>query len=162
MAGGPPGVQVDNTTMMVTELPIRKWTQDYKEFLEVLIKPEAASEAPMLADFRDNSTEADIRMTLQFASAAKAQVQRFDVVWKGLFCRSVCCGLCSSATSWREFDVSAYCMISDHLMPPCLLSGVQEVFQASVHTKLKLQTKMSEGGFVALRSCDAFTVVRRM
>ena len=60
--------------MMVTELPIRKWTQDYKEFLEALIKPEAASEAPLLLDFRDNSTEADIRMTLQFASAAKAQV----------------------------------------------------------------------------------------
>ena len=28
--------QLDARTMQVTELPIRRWTQDYKEFLEVL------------------------------------------------------------------------------------------------------------------------------
>ena len=28
-------------TLEVTELPVRKWTQDYKEFLETLIKPES-------------------------------------------------------------------------------------------------------------------------
>ena len=61
--------------MQVTELPVRKWTQDYKEFLEALIKPEAATEAPLLLDFRDNSNEAEIKMTLQFASAAKAQAR---------------------------------------------------------------------------------------
>lgn len=33
-------MQRDATTLEVTELPIRKWTQDYKEFLETLIKPE--------------------------------------------------------------------------------------------------------------------------
>lgn len=33
-------MQRDVTTLEVTELPIRKWTQDYKEFLETLIKPE--------------------------------------------------------------------------------------------------------------------------
>ena len=33
-------LQRDATTLEVTELPIRKWTQDYKEFLEMLIKPE--------------------------------------------------------------------------------------------------------------------------
>jgi len=25
----------------VTELPVKKWTQDYKEYLETLIKPES-------------------------------------------------------------------------------------------------------------------------
>lgn len=33
--------QTDVATLEVTELPIRRWTQDYKEFLESLIKPEA-------------------------------------------------------------------------------------------------------------------------
>jgi DNA topoisomerase II len=27
---------VDNTTLRITELPIRRWTQDYKDFLESL------------------------------------------------------------------------------------------------------------------------------
>lgn len=67
-------MQVDDRTMVVSELPIRRWTQDYKDFLESLIKPEAAAEAPLLVDFRDNSTESDVKMTLQFASAAKAEV----------------------------------------------------------------------------------------
>lgn len=31
-------------------------------------------QAPLLVDFRDNSNEAEIKMTLQFASTAKAQV----------------------------------------------------------------------------------------
>lgn len=30
--------------MQVTELPVRRWTQDYKEFLEGLIKPENNNE----------------------------------------------------------------------------------------------------------------------
>ena len=42
-------VQRDATTLEVTELPIRKWTQDYKEFLETLIKPEDKS-APALLE----------------------------------------------------------------------------------------------------------------
>lgn len=42
-------VQRDATTLEVTELPIRKWTQDYKEFLETLIKPEDKN-APALIE----------------------------------------------------------------------------------------------------------------
>lgn len=29
--------QVDSTTLRITELPIRRWTQDYKEFMESLM-----------------------------------------------------------------------------------------------------------------------------
>lgn len=41
-------VQRDETTLEVTELPIRKWTQDYKEFLETLIKPEDKTASALL------------------------------------------------------------------------------------------------------------------
>ena len=30
--------QLDDTTLDVTELPVKKWTQDYKEHLESLLK----------------------------------------------------------------------------------------------------------------------------
>ena len=42
------GVQRDATTLEITELPVRKWTQDYKEFLEALIKPEDKTTAALL------------------------------------------------------------------------------------------------------------------
>lgn len=29
--------EVDETTLRVTELPIRRWTEDYKEFLESML-----------------------------------------------------------------------------------------------------------------------------
>jgi DNA topoisomerase II len=29
--------EVDNSTLRITELPVRRWTQDYKEFLEGLM-----------------------------------------------------------------------------------------------------------------------------
>lgn len=41
-------VQRDDTTLEITELPIRKWTQDYKEFLESLIKPEDKTASALL------------------------------------------------------------------------------------------------------------------
>ena len=47
-------LQRDATTLEVMELPIRKWTQDYKEFLETLIKPEdknAPALIEVLSDF---------------------------------------------------------------------------------------------------------------
>lgn len=44
-------MQRDATTLEVTELPIRKWTQDYKEFLETLIKPEDKN-APALIEVK--------------------------------------------------------------------------------------------------------------
>jgi hypothetical protein len=37
-------VQVGDAKLDITELPIRKWTQDYKEFLEGLMKPENKDE----------------------------------------------------------------------------------------------------------------------
>ncbi len=44
-------VQRDATTLDITELPIRKWTQDYKEMLEGLVKPEDRT-APALIEVR--------------------------------------------------------------------------------------------------------------
>lgn len=35
-----PPHQVSDRTLEILELPVRKWTQDYKEFLEGLTRPE--------------------------------------------------------------------------------------------------------------------------
>lgn len=58
--------QVDDATLEVTELPVRKWTQDYKEFLEGLIKPEGDKAGPpILADYREHHSDADVHFSLQ-------------------------------------------------------------------------------------------------
>lgn len=33
-------MQIGPNTIEITELPVRKWTQDYKEFLDTLLRPQ--------------------------------------------------------------------------------------------------------------------------
>ena len=56
---------MDETTLDVTELPVRMWTQDYKEFLEGLIKPEEKAGPAVLADYREHHSDADVHFSLQ-------------------------------------------------------------------------------------------------
>eukprot|EP00894_Picocystis_sp_ML_P000600 jgi/Pico_ML_1/51117/g2201.t2 len=52
--------QIDDTTLEITELPIRKWTQDYKEFLETLVKPENKNEQPFITDYKEYHTDTSV------------------------------------------------------------------------------------------------------
>ena len=47
---------------MITELPVGKWTQDYKKFLTELMMPE--KKAPMIADFKENHTDTTVHFTV--------------------------------------------------------------------------------------------------
>ena len=63
----------DDTTMIIEELPIGKWTDDYKAFLETLLydRPCDSSTAktitrPWIIDFKNNSTEKVVHFTIKF------------------------------------------------------------------------------------------------
>jgi hypothetical protein len=46
---------VDDTTLEVHELPLRSWTNDYKEFLESLMSPDKVKDknaVPFITDFK--------------------------------------------------------------------------------------------------------------
>lgn len=47
--------EVDETTLRITELPIRKWTQDYKEFLESVSAENEKSKDPFIEGFSNYS-----------------------------------------------------------------------------------------------------------
>jgi DNA topoisomerase-2 len=60
---------VDDTTAIITELPIGKWTDDYKTFLETLLYDKSVDNKgnkQCLMDFSNNSTEKVVRFTLKF------------------------------------------------------------------------------------------------
>ncbi len=40
--------QVDDTTLKISELPVRKWTQDYKEFLETMMTVSEKNKEPFI------------------------------------------------------------------------------------------------------------------
>ena len=62
--------QESDSCIAITELPIRKWTQDYKEYLEGLIKPENAVARPLLVDYREFHSGAHVHFELQPAAGA--------------------------------------------------------------------------------------------
>lgn len=60
---------IDDTTVIIEELPIGKWTDDYKAFLETLIydkSVENKGNKQCLVDFYNNSTERIVNFTLKF------------------------------------------------------------------------------------------------
>ena len=60
---------VDDTTAIITELPIGKWTDDYKTFLETLLYDKSTDNKgnkQCLMDFSNNSTEKVVHYTLKF------------------------------------------------------------------------------------------------
>ncbi|EPS73185.1 hypothetical protein M569_01571, partial [Genlisea aurea] len=48
--------EVDETTLRITELPVRKWTQDYKEFLESVSAENDKSKDPFVQGCSDHSS----------------------------------------------------------------------------------------------------------
>lgn len=40
--------QINETTLKITELPVKKWTQDYKEYLESLMVGSAKVKEPFI------------------------------------------------------------------------------------------------------------------
>ncbi|EOD22469.1 hypothetical protein EMIHUDRAFT_458166 [Emiliania huxleyi CCMP1516] len=71
--------KADERTLRISELPVRKWTQDYKEtVLEPMMSDRAdgaaksAELAGALAELRENHTDTTVSFTLKFASDAAA------------------------------------------------------------------------------------------
>lgn len=69
--------EVDETTLRITELPIRKWTQDYKEFLESVSAENDKSKDPFIEACSDYSTPNSVNfvvyMTQESLLAAKQE-----------------------------------------------------------------------------------------
>ena len=61
---------LDNTTVLIDELPIGRWTDDYKSFLETLLydykAPDNKKVKPCLMDFQNNCTEKSVNFVLKF------------------------------------------------------------------------------------------------
>ncbi|XWS74969.1 hypothetical protein CRYUN_Cryun01aG0044300 [Craigia yunnanensis] len=65
--------EVDETTLRITELPIRRWTQDYKDFLDSII----TGNDPFIKEFRqygdDRTVEFEVTLTEENMMMAKQE-----------------------------------------------------------------------------------------
>ena len=74
--------RLDDTNLFISELPVKKWTQDYKIFLESMMNgdPTKKIEAE-IKDFKENHTDATVAFTI---SCTKDAIDRFEKDSKGL------------------------------------------------------------------------------
>ncbi|PKA63063.1 DNA topoisomerase 2 [Apostasia shenzhenica] len=70
--------EIDSTTLKITELPIRRWTQDYKEFLEGLMIGNDKIKEPFIKDYReyndDTSVHFEVTLSEENLNLAKQEV----------------------------------------------------------------------------------------
>ena len=69
---------IDDTTVVINELPIGKWTDDYKIFLESMLfdkSVENKSKVQYLVDFNNNSTEKNVSFTMKFKKDDLAELR---------------------------------------------------------------------------------------
>lgn len=58
----------DETTLVISELPVKSWTQSYKQFLETLL------EAGTIKDFRENHTDSRVLFTITFEAKTLSDI----------------------------------------------------------------------------------------
>merc|ERR1712100_361241 len=75
--------EVDEDTLRVTELPVKSWTQNYKEFLETILV-DAKGKSPILSDFRDHSGDTTVDFTLKFEPGALDAIMKSNTLEKKL------------------------------------------------------------------------------
>eukprot|EP00980_Cylindrotheca_fusiformis_P003124 scaffold721_cov131-Cylindrotheca_fusiformis.AAC.14 len=71
--------RTNDTTLEITELPIKKWTQDYKQFLEGMMVAEKSG-TPELKTFKENHTDSTVSFTL---NAEKENIDEWEKLPKG-------------------------------------------------------------------------------
>ena len=83
---------IDDTTVVIDELPIGKWTDDYKSFLETLLLDKSVDKGnkQCLMDFSNNSTEKVVSYSLKFKKDDLAQLRKkndFENIFKLTDCK---------------------------------------------------------------------------
>lgn len=66
--------EIDEDTIHITELPIRTWTQHYKEFLESILVDAPNVKKPLISDYRDNCGDSTVSFTVTFAEGKLAEL----------------------------------------------------------------------------------------
>ena len=73
--------RINDTTVLISELPLKKWTQDYKQFLEGLMTGQDKKADAEIKDFRENHTETTVSFTI---TAEASKLDEYEKDSKGL------------------------------------------------------------------------------
>eukprot|EP00960_Hanusia_phi_P003893 114767-Hanusia_phi.AAC.1 len=81
--------KVDETTLVVTELPVGKWTQQYKEFLESLMDTEGGKKEPFIKGYREYHTDTTVHFEVTMTEKRMEEAEELGIAKKFQLTRSL-------------------------------------------------------------------------
>ena len=66
----------DEQTLVISELPLRSWTTDYKDFLEGLMCPKEKGAVPFITDYKEHHTDTTVHFIVKMTPEKMAQAQK--------------------------------------------------------------------------------------
>eukprot|EP00531_Pseudo-nitzschia_arenysensis_P017060 CAMPEP_0116147982 /NCGR_PEP_ID=MMETSP0329-20121206/18076_1 /TAXON_ID=697910 /ORGANISM="Pseudo-nitzschia arenysensis, Strain B593" /LENGTH=1429 /DNA_ID=CAMNT_0003644009 /DNA_START=85 /DNA_END=4370 /DNA_ORIENTATION=- len=111
--------RTDDTTVAISELPIRTWTQDCKNFLEKMLVPSDKSSEAEIKDFTENHTDTTVRFTI---TATKEKIDAWEKLPKGGLYAKFKLVSSMSTTNMNLYDIDR--KIVKHAKP----EGILEAF----------------------------------
>ena len=112
--------RTSDTTLLITELPLKKWTQDYKVFLESMMVEGKTKEAD-IKDFQENHTDTTVSFTI---NATKEKIDEFEKEKNGLYGKFKLTGSISTS-NMTLFDQEG--RIVQYKSPEAILSTFYEI-----------------------------------
>eukprot|EP00559_Dactyliosolen_fragilissimus_P003213 CAMPEP_0184868400 /NCGR_PEP_ID=MMETSP0580-20130426/30253_1 /TAXON_ID=1118495 /ORGANISM="Dactyliosolen fragilissimus" /LENGTH=1472 /DNA_ID=CAMNT_0027369251 /DNA_START=95 /DNA_END=4513 /DNA_ORIENTATION=- len=74
--------RINDTSLFISELPLKTWTQNYKGFLEGMLLGDSKKESePSIKDFKENHTDTTVSFTID---ASKEKIDEFERSKDGL------------------------------------------------------------------------------
>jgi DNA topoisomerase-2 len=74
--------KVNETTIQVTELPIGKWTQQYKEFLETMLDTDGGKKEPFIKGYREFHTDTSVHFEITMSEKSMKEAEEVGLYKK--------------------------------------------------------------------------------
>jgi DNA topoisomerase II len=74
--------KLNDTTLEVTELPVGKWTQQYKEFLEELMDTDGGKKEPFIKGYREYHTDTTVHFEIQMSEKSMQEAEEVGIAKK--------------------------------------------------------------------------------
>jgi DNA topoisomerase II len=74
--------KVNETTIEITELPVGKWTQQYKEFLEELMDNDGGKKEPFIKGYKEYHTDTTVHFEVQLTEKSMQEAEEVGIAKK--------------------------------------------------------------------------------
>ncbi len=74
--------KVDDTTIQITELPVGKWTQQYKEFLETLLETDGGKKEAFIKGYKEYHTDTSVHFEITMSEKSMKEAEEVGLYKK--------------------------------------------------------------------------------